>query len=177
MAQLKGSLMFTRDAKKLLSIMAKPEQTMIILGEGVEELSKIHEEYLENAPRVDWIEMGDMIHMDTQYVDVERILLQHEKPEVVGNGKTKSTGNYMMINQGVASFVPYESFTFLELLTAIALSHILQGYIIKEYKEKNKGEEESKYQLDTFIDYSLVRLSMHLQFQLFGASMLKSRLI
>lgn len=47
-----GRLMFTRAARKLKSIIAKLEKTMVISGEGVEELSNIHEEYLENTPIV-----------------------------------------------------------------------------------------------------------------------------
>lgn len=60
-----------------------------------------------------------------------------------------------MLDQGLTYFMPYESFTFPELLVSIALRHNPQGYIIKAYKEQNKGEEESKYQLDIFLEYFL----------------------
>jgi len=45
--------MFTQLTRRLLSIMAKPEHIMVGSREGDEELSKIHDEYLKNSPRVD----------------------------------------------------------------------------------------------------------------------------
>lgn len=59
-----------------------------------------------------------------------------------------------MIIQGMAYFVPFESFTCPKLLTSITLRHILQSYIIRTFKEKNKVKEDFEYQLDTFLDYS-----------------------
>lgn len=84
---------------------------------------KIHEEYLENSPGVNWIKRGVLSHMDTWHADVGRPSLQHERQEVVGKEKIMITGNNTMIDQGMAYFVPYKSFTYLELLTTITLRH------------------------------------------------------
>jgi len=44
--------------------MAKPEQSMIISWEGAKELTKIHEEYLDNTPRLNWTKRRVLSHMD-----------------------------------------------------------------------------------------------------------------
>lgn len=94
--------------------------------------------------------------MDTWCVDAEIPLLQHEKPKIVGKGKMKTTskGSIVMLNEGLAYFMPYDSFTFLELVTTIALRHKPQSYNVKAYKEQKKGQEESDYLSNTFLDYS-----------------------
>lgn len=38
---------------------------MVISGEGAKEVSKIYEEYLENALDVSWTKKGVLSHMDT----------------------------------------------------------------------------------------------------------------
>lgn len=78
--------------------MATPKKTMVISRGEAEKLSKIHEEYLENAPRLNWTERGVLIHMDTWCIDTKRPLLQHERPEVVGKGKMTMVGNNVMLN-------------------------------------------------------------------------------
>lgn len=60
-----------------------------------------------------------------------------------------------MLDQVLAYYVPYGSFTFLELLYPIVLIHSLQGYELKAYKEPQPGEAESKYQPNIFLYYSL----------------------
>jgi len=74
-------------------------------------------------------------------------------PNDVGRGKKKVGGNNIMLNQGMVYFVAYESFTCPELLTTISLRHITQGYMIRVYKEQKNGKDESKYQLNIFLDY------------------------
>lgn len=78
--------------------------------------------------------------------------------KVVGKDKMRLVGNNIMLDQGLAYFVPYNSFTCPKLLITIAMRHNPQGYIIKEYKEKKEGEEESEYQPYTFLDYSLATI-------------------
>lgn len=116
--------MFTQDAKKLLSIMAKLEHTMVILGKEAQDLSNIHEKYMENDLEVSWNERGMLGHLNSWCVDAERPLLQHERLKVFGKTKTMVESNNVMLNKGLAYFMPYESFTYLELLIAIAMRYI-----------------------------------------------------
>lgn len=72
----------------------------------------------------------------------------------MGKGKMMTLGNNFMLYLGLAYFIPYESFTYPELLSSITLRHSPQGYIIRAYKEQKKGEEELNYFQDAFLDYS-----------------------
>lgn len=93
--------------------------------------------------------------MDTWCMDAKRKLLQNQRLEVVRKGKMIVTSTNIMLDLGLAYFVPYESFTCLELLTAITLRHSLEGYIIRAYKEQKKGDKELDYFPNTCLDYSL----------------------
>lgn len=74
--------------------------------------------------------------MDTWCFDPMRILLQHLKLEVVGKGKSLAESKRdIMIDQGLAYYVPYESFTYPKLLYAITLRHNMQGYEIRAFEE------------------------------------------
>lgn len=59
-----------------------------------------------------------------------------------------------MLDQGLAYYMPYESFNFLELLFSIALRHSPQVYEVKSYKEQKEGESDSKYKANIFLEYS-----------------------
>ena len=58
-------LMLTHVGKKLLDTMESTKEPVVTEQEGVDaKLIMIHEEYLDNALDVNWIEMGVMNHMD-----------------------------------------------------------------------------------------------------------------
>lgn len=60
-------------------------------------------------------------------------------------GKRKVKGNNIMMNLGLAYFMPYDSFTYHELLYAIALRISLQGFVVRAIKEKKKEKDKLKY--------------------------------
>lgn len=103
---------------KLLNTMESTKKTIDIKQEGVDaNLIAIHEEYLKNAPSINWMEIGVMNHMDTLRVESKIILLQHQVPRVIGKGKALAESKrIIMLDQGLAYYVPYESFTCSELL-------------------------------------------------------------
>lgn len=58
-------LVLTHSRKKMVNTMASIEEPVVI-GKGVEfDLIVIHEEYLENALGINWIEMGIINHIKT----------------------------------------------------------------------------------------------------------------
>jgi len=88
------------------------------------DLLEMQEEYLENALGVNWIEMGVINHMDTWIADPNHILLQHMTPKVSEKGKSLDHSKRdIMIDQGLAYYVPYESFFFSKLLYSLAHKH------------------------------------------------------
>lgn len=136
--------------------MAKSQETIFILEEGVDsQLEKIHDEYMENAPGVNWTKRGVLSHMDTWRIDSTKPLLLQQSPDGADRGKKKARENNVMLDQGLAYFMPYELFTYPEILNAIALRHNPQGFMIRAYKEQKKDEDESKYHPNTFLDYSI----------------------
>lgn len=60
-----------------------------------------------------------------------------------------------MLYLGLAYFIPFESFAYPKLLYVITLRANLQGYLVRAYKDQNKGEDDSQYQLLVFMYYSL----------------------
>lgn len=68
------------------------------------------------------------------------VLLQYMKLEVVGKGKSLvHSKRDIMIDQGLAYFVPYESFTYPKLLYSMAYKHNQQGYEIGIFKDQEQG--------------------------------------
>lgn len=58
-----------------------------------------------------------------------------------------------MIDQGLTYYVPYESFTFLELLYSLAHRHGQKGYQIGMFKNKKEGDA-SEPKFEAVLDYS-----------------------
>ena len=58
--------MLTHAVKKIVDTMMKTHPSTTIEHEGVDaNLIVIQDEYLENDPNINWIEMGVINHMDT----------------------------------------------------------------------------------------------------------------
>lgn len=58
--------MLTQAAQRLLNTIESTKVNVVNKEEGVDaNLIVIHEEYLENAPDVNWMKEGVMNHMDT----------------------------------------------------------------------------------------------------------------
>jgi len=128
--------MQTRSSKKSVDTIMIFQSSSISEIEQVDiDLIAMHEEYLKNALGVNWIEMGEINHIDTWRADPNHIILQHMTPEVTRKGKSLTHSKIdVMIDQGLAYYVPYESFTCLELLYSIAHRHNQEGYQIGLFK-------------------------------------------
>lgn len=80
--------MLTCIVKKIMNTIMATKPPTESEYEGVDaDLIAIQDEYLDNAPGVNQIEMGVINHMDTQHIDPMRIILQHLKLEVASKGK------------------------------------------------------------------------------------------
>lgn len=84
------------------------------------QITTLHDEYLVTTPDVRQKKNGVINHIDTWHSNPNSLLLQQGATKS-NREKSKGGGNNIILDLGLAYFMSFKSFTYLEILYAITM--------------------------------------------------------